>query len=94
MRVTQKQYQTTLNQSIFHGGKQPNEVLNAVISELNNFVQKNKASIYQSNRYPFSRALIGSHNTRYPRQIVDFEAEVKMARSASSKNKKKGLQLP
>ena len=35
-------------------------------------------SIYQNNRYPFLRALIGSRNVRYPRLLVDFEAEVKM----------------
>ena len=35
-------------------------------------------NIYQSNRYPFSRALIGSRNSRYPRLLVDFEPEDKM----------------
>ena len=46
-------------------------------------------SIYQDNRYPFSRALIGSRNSRYPRLLVDFEAEVKMTGSARAKNGKK-----
>ena len=44
-------------------------------------------SIYQSNRYPFLRALIGSHNSRYPRLLVDFEMEVKIAGSTRGKNK-------
>ena len=49
-------------------------------------------SIYHSNRYPFSRALIGSRNSRYPRLLVDFEVEVKITGSARAKNrKKKGL---
>ena len=45
-------------------------------------------SIYQSNRYQFSRAMIGSRNSRYPRLLVDFEAEVKMTGSARAKNRK------
>ena len=46
-------------------------------------------SIYQSNRYPFSRALIGSRSSRYPRLLVDFAAEVKLTGSARAKNRKK-----
>ena len=46
-------------------------------------------SIYQSNRYLFSRALIGFRYSRYPRLLVDFEAEVKMTESTRSKNRKK-----
>ena len=45
-------------------------------------------SIYQSSRYPFSLALIGSRNSRYPKLLVDFEAEVKMTGSARAKNTK------
>ena len=36
---------------------------------------------------PFSRPLIGSRNLRYPRLLVDFEAEVKMTGSARAKIK-------
>ena len=50
-----------------------------------------KISIYQSNRYPFSQALIGSRNLRYPRLLVDFEAEVKMTGSVHAKNRKKNV---
>ena len=42
-------------------------------------------SIYQSNQYTFSQALIGSRNLQYPRLLVDFEAEVKMTGSARAK---------
>ena len=41
--------------------------------------------IYQSNRYPFSHALIGSHNSRYPRLLVNIEAEAKMTGTARVK---------
>ena len=41
-------------------------------------------SIYQSNRYPIWRALIGSFNSR----LVDFEADVKMTGSARAKIEK------
>ena len=33
--------------------------------------------------------MIGSRNSRYPRLLVDFEAEVKMTGSARAKNRKK-----
>ena len=45
-------------------------------------------SIYQSYQYPFSRALIGSLNSRCPRLLVDFEAEVKMIGRGRAKNRK------
>ena len=46
-------------------------------------------SIYQSNQYLFSRALIGSHNSQYPRLLVNFEEEVKMTGSPRAKNREK-----
>ena len=46
-------------------------------------------NIYQSNRYPFLRALIGSRNSQNPRLLVDFEAEVKMKGNVHTKNIKK-----
>ena len=50
----------------------------------------NSISIYKATDiYPFSRALIGSHNSQFPRLLVDFEAEVTMTRNASAKNRKK-----
>ena len=42
-------------------------------------------SIYQSNRYPFSRTLIGSRNSRYP----SFKAQVKITEFARAKNRNK-----
>ena len=33
--------------------------------------------------------MIGSHNLRYPRLLVEFEAEIKMTGSALAKNRKK-----
>ena len=48
-------------------------------------------SIYQSYRYPFSRELIGSRSSWFPRLLVDFAAEVKLTGSARAKNRKKGL---
>ena len=46
-------------------------------------------SIYQSNQYPFSRGMIGSCNSRYPRLSVDFEAEVKRQQARVLKLEKK-----
>ena len=46
-------------------------------------------SIQQSKRYSFSRTLVGSRKLPYPRQLVDFEAEVKMTGSVHAKNRKK-----
>ena len=45
-------------------------------------------SIYQSNQYQVSHALISSRNLRYPKLLVDFQAKVKMTGSARAKNKK------
>ena len=46
----------------------------------------NGFSIHQRNRYPFSRALIGFRNSRYPKLLVDFEAKVKMTGSTHAEN--------
>ena len=43
-------------------------------------------SIYQSYWYLFSHTLIGSHNLRYPRLLVYFEAEVKLTGCTDAKN--------